>query len=48
MSSEETKAPDKATKAIDKAPFIIYADPGCITEKIDGCKNNPEILLQQK
>ena len=26
----------------DKAPFIIYADLECITEKIDGCKNNPE------
>ena len=26
----------------DKAPFIIYADPECIIEKIDGCKNNPE------
>ena len=26
----------------DKASFIIYADLGCIIEKIDGCKNNPE------
>ena len=26
----------------DKAPFILYADLECITEKIDGCKNNPE------
>ena len=26
----------------DKAPFIIYADLGCIIEKIDGCKSNPE------
>ena len=26
----------------DKAPFIICADIGCIAEKIDGCKNNPE------
>ena len=26
----------------DKAPFIIYADVKCTTEKIDGCKNNPE------
>ena len=26
----------------DKWPFIIYADPDCITEKIDGYKNNPE------
>ena len=26
----------------DKAPFTIYAEFECITEKIDGCKNNPE------
>ena len=26
----------------DKGPFIIYADLECITEKIDGFKNNPE------
>ena len=26
----------------DKAPCIIYADPECLIEKIDGCKNNPE------
>ena len=26
----------------DKAPFIIYADPECIIERIDRCKNNPE------
>ena len=26
----------------DKAPFIIYADPECLIEKIKGCKNNPE------
>ena len=26
----------------DKAPLIIYADLECITEKIDGCKKNPE------
>ena len=32
----------------DKAPFIIYADLECIIEKIDGCKNNPEIHTQQK
>ena len=22
----------------DKAPFIIYAEPECLLEKIDGCK----------
>ena len=26
----------------DKAAFIIYAVLECLTEKIDGCKNNPE------
>ena len=26
----------------DKALFIIYEDLECITEKIDGCKNNPK------
>ena len=26
----------------DKAPFVIYADPECIIEKIDRCKNNPK------
>ena len=26
----------------DKAPCIIYADLECITEKIEGCKNNLE------
>ena len=28
----------------DKAPFVIYSDLGCIIEKTDGCKNNPENL----
>ena len=32
----------------DKASFIIYADLECIIEKIDGCKNNPEILSTTK
>ena len=32
----------------DKAPFIIYRDLECIIEKIDGCKNNLNIRLQQK
>ena len=26
----------------DETPFIIYADLECLTEKIDGCKNNLE------
>ena len=25
----------------DKVPFVIYADVKCLTEKIDGYKNNP-------
>ena len=25
----------------DKAPFVIYAGPECLIEKIHGCKNNP-------
>ena len=34
----------------DKASFIIYVDYQCMIEKIDACKNNPEIKihLQQK
>ena len=31
-------------KKSDKALFIIYADLGCLMEKIDGCKNNHENL----
>ena len=27
---------------IDKAPFTIYANPECLIEMIDGCKNNRE------
>ena len=26
----------------DEASFIIWADLECITEKIDGCRSNPE------
>ena len=29
-------------KKFDKGPFIIYADLECLTENIDGCKNNPQ------
>ena len=32
----------------DKTPCIIYADLECITEKADGCKNNPENLSTKK
>ena len=43
MPSEDTKILEFSQyQNSDKAPFIIYADLECITEKIDGCKNNPE------
>ena len=43
MSSDNTKILEfNQYKKTDKAPFIIYADPECLIEKIDGCKNNPE------
>ena len=32
----------------DKTPFIIYAVLECLTENIDGCKNNPENSLTTK
>ena len=25
----------------DKTPFTFYVDLGCLMEKVDGCKNNP-------
>ena len=28
----------------DKAPFVIYSDLEYLIEKIDGCKNNPELI----
>ena len=49
MPSEETKILEfNQYKKSDEVPFIIYADLQCIKEEIDGCKNNPEIHLQQK
>ena len=43
MPSEDTKILEfNQWQKCDKAPFIIYADHDCITEKIDGCKNNPK------
>ena len=43
MLSEDTKILEfNQYRKSDKAPFIIYADLECMTEKIDGCKNNPE------
>ena len=32
----------------EKAMFIIYADLECLIEKIDGCKNIPEISSTTK
>ena len=49
MSSEHTKILEyNQYQKSDKAPFIIYADLECITEKVDGCKNNPENLSTTK
>ena len=43
MPSEDTKMLEfNQYQKSGKAPFIIYADPECIIEKIDGCKTNPE------
>ena len=43
MPSEDTKTLEfNQCQKSDKAPFITYADLKCITEKIDGCKNNPK------
>ena len=43
MSSEDIKILEfNQCQKSDKTRFISYADLECITEKIDGCKNNPE------
>ena len=43
MPSEDTKILEfNQYQKSDKAPFVIYAGPECLIEKIDGCKNNPE------
>ena len=43
VPSEDTKILEfNQYQKSDKAIFVIYADLECITEKIDGCKNNPE------
>ena len=49
MPSEDTKILEfnKCQKS-DEAPFIIYIDLECITEKIDGCQNNPEYSFTTK
>ena len=49
MPSENTKILGfNQCQKSDNAPFIIYADLKCLIEKIDWCKNNPEIHPQQK
>ena len=49
MRSEDTKILElNQYQKSDKAPFIIYADLECITEKTDGCKNNAENLSSTK
>ena len=45
MASVDTKILEfNQYQKSDKAPFGIHADLECIIEKIDGCKNNLEIL----
>ena len=49
MPSEDTKILEfNQYQKSDEAPFIIYADLECIIEKIDRCKNNPEISSTTK
>ena len=41
MLSEDTKILEfNEYRKSDKAPFDIYADPECVTEKIDRCAIN--------
>ena len=43
MTSEDSKVLQfNQYQEFGKASFITYTDLECITEKIDGCKNNPE------
>ena len=43
MSSEDTKILEfNQNQKSDKASFIIYTDIESLTEKINGCKNNPK------
>ena len=44
MPSEDTHI-SKLSQKSDKAPFVVYADLECLIEKINGCKNNPEIAF---
>ena len=31
-----------------RAPFVIYADFGCLLEKMYSCQNNPENIFTQR
>ena len=43
MPSEKTKILERNQyQNINQAISFIYADHGCLIEKIDQCKNNPE------
>ena len=53
MLSEDTKIPNQYQnfnqyQKYDKPPFIIYADIESSIEKIDVCKNSPEISCTTK
>ena len=49
MPFEDTKILEfNKNKKSEKALFVIYADLECLIEKIDGCKNNPEISSTTK
>ena len=49
MPSEDTEILEfNQYQKSNQAIFIIYADLECLTEKIDGCKNNPETRVKQK
>ena len=49
MPSEDTTMLEfNQYKKSDKALFNIYSDLECLTEKIDGCKNNTENSVTTK
>ena len=49
MPFEDTKILEfNKNQKSEKALFVIYADLECLIEKIDGCKNNPEISSTTK
>ena len=44
LATENKRKSQKKKKkkiSIRKLTFVIYVDLECLTEKIDGCKNNP-------